>query len=91
VTTVYRDMWTLVDGVRTLVTAELCRDRIAELETELNDAALLPDTMGTGRRSVSRGRQREALAARLAVWNHRLYRLTGGAEGSLLGCRITPV
>lgn len=90
-TTVYRDMWTLVDGVRTLVTAELCRDKIAELESALDDAALLPDTMGTGRRSVSRGRQREALAARLAVWNARLWRLTGGAEGATLGAVIIPV
>ncbi len=82
-----RTEYIMVSGVRTLVTVEIARDRVAELATALDEYALLPDNMGTGKRSVAMGQARAALAGRLAAWNARLYRLSGGAEGAPVGLR----
>lgn len=87
----YRPEYIMVSGVRTLITAEICRDKVAELRTQMFDAAMLPDAMGGGRQMVRIDKMRDALAAQLDSWNARLYRMTGGAEGALPGATMIPV
>ena len=85
-----RPEYIMVDGVRTLITAELCRDKVAEFRFEIDNSAMLPDTMGTGRRASSIVQMRRALASQLAIWDAKLYDLTGGAEGNPFGRMLIP-
>lgn len=88
-TTLY--YWDHATSARVVVTADYCRDMIAQIQTELDETAFLPDVMRVGRRNVSSGGQASKLQARLALWESRLYTLTGGTEGKRPGCAVEHV
>lgn len=78
------------DGHRRLVTLEVARQKVAELEAALDRAALAPDYMVAGEARVSIGEQSIRLQAALKRWQQRLFTLSGGLEGHPAARRIIP-
>ena len=85
-----RTRYIMVSGTRTLLTADVCRTKVAELRTAQLEAATSPDTMLTGRRLAKIDQMRNALARQLVIWERLLYEYTYGAEGVQPGAISTP-
>jgi len=78
------------NGERQLITVEVARQKVAEIEAALDCAALAPDYMVAGEARVSIGEQGVRLQAALRRWQERLFILSGGLEGHLASRRIIP-
>ena len=89
-TTTIQTRYIMVNGVETLITAALCRTKVAELRAKALEAAMTPDTGLTGRRLFKIEKMRDALARQLMIWEQLLYEYSCGAEGSQPGHILTP-
>jgi len=78
------------NGEQQLITIEVARRKVAEIEAALDRAALAPDYMVAGEARVSIGEQAVRLQAALRRWQERLFQLSGGLEGFPASRRIIP-